>query len=87
MSEVGRNSLILTFLRAKRIVRNRLLLSPWYVNTEFKTWASAEDNQISHREYFPIVMVNVSQCLPINNRLTAAHVQLDKEMDISNTNI
>ena len=32
-------------------------------------------------------MVNVNQCLPINNYLTAAHVQLDKEVDINKTNI
>ena len=47
----------------------------------------SEDHQISHREYFPTVMVNVNQCLPINNYLTAAHVKLDKEMDINKTNI
>ena len=31
-------------------------------------------------------MVNVSQCLPVNKHLTAAHAQLDKEMDINKAN-
>ena len=47
----------------------------------------SEYHQISHIEYFPTVMKNVSQCFPINNYLTAARVQLDKEMDINKTNI
>ena len=54
---------------------------------EPKTCASVEDQQTSYRKYFPTVMVNVSQCLPINNYLTAAYMQLDKEMDIDMTNI
>ena len=57
------------------------------MNIESKTWPSAEDNQIPHREYFPTVTVNVSQCLPINIYITAAYVQFDKEIDINKTNI
>ena len=32
-------------------------------------------------------MGNVSQCLPIDNYLAAAYVQLDKEIDINKINI
>ena len=79
MSEVGPNPLVLIFFKLRELLKIGCYISPWYANRECKTWASVEDHQISQRKYFPTVMVNISQCLPINNYLTAAYLQLGKK--------
>ena len=78
---------ILPFYELRELFKIGCYICPWYVNWELKTWAVVEDHRISHREYFPTVMVNVSQCLLIDNYLAAPHVHLDKEIDINKNNI